>query len=71
MAQIPESFNKRVINVLDTPCWKLEVTNYGEKKSSFDFYTRSEKYTIVKRDIILKLSPDAVVVITPGVITFN
>jgi hypothetical protein len=71
MATKPESFNTRAINVIGTPCWKLTVTNYGEKKSSFDFYTRSEKYTIVKKDIILKLSPDAIVKITPGVITFN
>ena len=65
------SFNTRVADVIDTECYNVYVTNYGENKTSFDFYTRSEKYTIVKKDIILKLSPDAIVKITPGVITFN
>lgn len=66
-----ESFNTRALNVVGVKCWKLEVTNYGERKSSFDFYTRSEKYAGVKRDIILKMSPGATVKIIPGTICFK
>lgn len=71
MPQYTESFNVRVHHVINTACWKLEVTNYGERKSSFDFYTRSEKYAGVKRDIILKMSPEAIVKIIPGTICFK
>ena len=68
--KFPESFNTRVLHVVDTKCWKLEVTNYGENKTSWNFYTRSEQYAAVKRDIILKISPDANVIIIPGTIQF-
>ena len=44
----PETFNTRVLNTVNTPCWLLEVSNYGEKKTSFNFYTRSESYAEAK-----------------------
>lgn len=71
LKQKTESFNTRVTHVIDTFCWKLHVTNYGKEKTTWDFYTRSESYADVKRDIILKISPDAIITIVPGTIVFN
>ena len=64
------SFNTRVADVIDTECYDVYVTNYGENKTSFDFYTPSKKYAEVKRDLILKLSPEAKVEILKGRIVF-
>ena len=64
------TFTKRVASVLDTYTYSIHVTNYGEKKSEFVFYTPSESYAKVKQEIILKKSPEAIVTLTSGVIRF-
>ncbi len=66
-----DTFNTQAIDILDTRCWQLQVTNYGKNKTTFNFYTRSKAYAYVKRNIILKASPEAVVVITAGAIEFK
>lgn len=66
----PESFHTRTTHVVDTPCWKLSITNYGKDHTSWNFYTRSENYAQVKKDIILRISPDADIKITKGEIKF-
>jgi len=66
----PESFHQRVSHVINTPCWKLHITNYGKEKTTWDFYTRSENYAEVKKQIILKLSPEAIIETTSGIINF-
>jgi len=66
-----ESFHTRATHVVGTPCWVLNISNYGENKTSWKFYTRSENYAYVKKDIILKISPDAIIKIEQGVIDFN
>lgn len=68
--QKPETFNTRVFNTVNTPCWLLQVTNYGEKKSSFNFYTKSESYAEFKKKGLLQRSPEAVIKVTTGVIKF-
>lgn len=67
----PESFHQRATHVIGTPCWVLRISNYGENKTSWNFYTRSENYAEVKKNIILKISPEAVVEIEQGVIDFK
>jgi len=70
MRQKPESFPTRALHVVDQECWRLKISNYGEKKTSWDFYTRSEHYANVKKNIILKVSPKAVIEIEHGFISF-
>jgi hypothetical protein len=67
----PESFHQRASHVVGQPCWVLNVSNYGENKTSWKFFTRSENYAEVKKNVILKLSPEAIVEIEPGVIDFK
>lgn len=67
----PESFNERASHVVSTPCWMLKVSNYGERKTSWTFYTRSESYAEVKKKVILNISPDAVIEIVAGTIDFK
>jgi hypothetical protein len=68
--QYPESFNKRVTETINQFAYRIHVTNYGEKKSEFIFYTPSESYAKTKQTIILNKSPDANIVVTTGVIKF-
>lgn len=66
----PESFHQRASHVVGTPCWVLHVSNYGEQKTSWTFYTRSENYAEVKKNIILKVSPEAIITTEAGMIQF-
>lgn len=66
-----ESFHQRASHVVGTPCWVLKISNYGEQKTSWNFYTRSESYAEVKKKIILNISPDAVIEIVAGIIDFK
>lgn len=68
--QYLESFNKRVNETINQHAYRIHVTNYGEKKTEFVFYTPSELYAKVKQTIILNNSPDANIVVTTGVIKF-
>lgn len=68
--QYPESFNKRVNETINQHAYRIHVTNYGEKKTEFVFYTPSESYAKVKQEIILKRSPEANIVVTTGVVRF-
>ena len=67
----PESFNERASHVVGTPCWMLKVSNYGERKTSWTFYTRSESYAEVKKKVILNISHDAVIDIVSVTIDFK
>ena len=71
MKRYPESFNTQIHNVIDTTCYRIEVSNYGLKKSSFVFFTPSERYVKVKETIILKNSPNAVIKISKGKFVFK
>jgi hypothetical protein len=65
-----ESFPQRASHVVGQTCVRLDVSNYGEQKTSWTFYTRSENYAEIKKQIILKISPEAIIETTTGVINF-
>lgn len=65
-----ESYNTRASKVIGSKCFKLTVSNYGPKQSSFVFYTGSDRYAVAKKDFITKRYPDAIVIVEEGVIEF-
>lgn len=71
MKKKPESFNVRANGVINEECILIEVSNYGEKKTSFKFYTRSATYAEYKMEYIKGKYPGVVFKVSKGKIIFK